>query len=255
MKTQVYVFPDSVQNASNNSLDISKIRFSDAAYKKLCPEATTEFKKDIFTHFIDMYYKNQSLIIQLPKYKLKSIDINKMVIYVGDNIVQYLINPLEEHIIQATHNHSEKWFNGKKFTMNKIMNSIVSPLVKKESEESTRATHATRATHTLKLSLNKNTMYFNRYKKLIQYEEISTNPDIEIICLIRISNIQFLQNKFSYNIVLEQAKVFIEERLIEYSIIDDLDDKITESASENTDNVCSGEYYHESLDESNIDFF
>jgi hypothetical protein len=248
MKTQVYVFPDAVQNASNNSLDVTKIRFSDTPYKKICQEATIEFKQEIFTHFIDMYYKNHSLIIQLPKYKLKSMDSNKMVIYVGDDIFQYLISPLEEHIIQSTHNLSEKWFNGKKFTMNKIMNSIVSPLVKKETEQGSLEP-------TLKLSLNKNTLYFNRYKTIIQHADISTNSDIEIICLVRISNIQFLQNKFSYNIVLEQAKVFMEERLIEYSIIDDLESEITESATEGADETCDGEYYHESLDSSKINFF
>lgn len=250
MKTQVYVFPDALQNAGNNSLDISKIRFSDIPYKKVCPEATGEFKQEIFTHFIDIYYKNHSLIIQLPKYKLKSMDSNKMVIYVGDNIFQYLISPLEEHIIQTTHNQSEKWFNGKKFTMNKIMNSIVSPFNKKENENTNCNEH------TLKLSLNKNTLYFNKYKSIIQHVDISTNLDIELICLVRISNIQFLQNKFSYNIVLEQAKVFIEEHLVEYSIIDDSDDKISESASITTDNIIyDSEYYHESLDSSRIDFF
>jgi hypothetical protein len=250
MKTQVYVFPDALQNAGNNSLDISKIRFSDIPYKKVCPEATSEFKQEIFTHFIDIYYKNHSLIIQLPKYKLKSMDSNKMVIYVGDNIFQYLISPLEEHIIQTTHNQSEKWFNGKKFTMNKIMNSIVSPFNKKENENTNCNEH------TLKLSLNKNTLYFNRYKSIIQHADISTNLDIELICLVRISNIQFLQNKFSYNIVLEQAKVFIDEHLVEYSIIDDSDDKISEGASITTDNIIyDSEYYHESLDSSRIDFF
>lgn len=243
MKTQVYVFPDSLKNATNNSLDITKIRFSDTPYKKLCQEATQEFKKDTYTHFIDMYYKNHSLIIQLPKYKIKSIDHNKMVICVDDTIFQYLISPLEEHIIQTTHNHSEKWFNGKKFTMNKIMNSMVSPFNKRES--------------TLKLSLNKNTMYFNRYKTLIQRDDIRCNGDsdvdIEIICLVKIANIQFLQNKFSYNIVLEQARVFMDERIIEYSIIDDPDDKISESISQG--NTCDNEYFQESLDSSKIDFF
>lgn len=251
MKTQVYVFPDAVQNASNNSLDITKIRFSDTPYKKLCPEATIEFKKDTFTHFIDMYYKNHSLIIQLPKYKLKSLDATKMVIYVNDDIFQYLISPLEEHIIKSTHNLSEKWFNGKKFTMNKIMNSIISPFNKRETENGNDAS----LKHTLKLSLNKNTMYFNRYKTIIQHEDICTNSDIEIICLIKIANIQFLQNKFSYNIVLEQAKIFMDERLIEYSIIDDLESEITDSVTEGIDKTSYGEYYHESLDSSKINFF
>lgn len=245
MKTQVYVFPDALQNAANNSLDITKIRFSDTPYKKICPEATIEFKKDIYTHFIDMYYKNQSLIIQLPKYKVKSIHNNKMVIIVDDTIFQYLISPLEEHIIQTTHNQSEKWFNGKKFTMNKIMSSIVSPYNKKKNDGCNEEP-------TLKLSLNKNTMYFNKYKTLIQQEDINCD-DVEIICLVKIANIQFLQNKFSYNIVLEQAKVFMDERLVEYSIIDDPDDKISESISEG--NTCDGEYYQESIDSSKIEFF
>mgnify|MGYP006923645364 CR=1 FL=1 len=48
MKTQVYVFPDAVQNASNNSLDITKIRFSDTPYKNIWQKATKEFKQEIF---------------------------------------------------------------------------------------------------------------------------------------------------------------------------------------------------------------
>lgn len=243
MKTQVYVFPDSVKNPSNNALEVSKIKFSDTPYKKLCPEATKEFNKDIFTHFIDMYYKNRSILIQLPKYKIKSIDENKIVLLVDNSIFQYLISPLEEHIIEHTHKNSEKWFNGKRFTTNKIMNSIVSPYNKNDDE------------HTLKISLTKNTMYFNRYKNIIQKEDIAQNnleSDVEIIGLFKIANLQFLQNKFSYNIVLEQAKVFMDERLIDYSIIDDPDGKISESVSLSQDD---GEYYQESIDSSKRDFF
>lgn len=242
MKTQVYVFPDAVNNVSNNKLDITKIRFSDTPYKKLCQEATLEFKKDTYTHFIDMYYKNNSLIIQLPKYKIKSIDSNKMVIYVDDNLFQYLISPLEEHILKNTHEHSERWFNGKRFTMNKIMNSIISPLVKKDNE------------YTLTLTLNKNTVYFNRYKSVINKNDISLQSDVDIICLIKIANIQFLQNKFSYSIVLEQAKVFIDEHLIEYSIIDENENNISETISSIT-SINNEEYYKESIDSSKQDFF
>lgn len=240
MKTQVYVFPDAVKNPSNNALDLMKIRFSDTPYKKLCPEATAEFKKDVYTYFIDMYYKNRSLVIQLPKYKIKNIEDNKLVLNVDESLFQYFISPLEEHVIDTIHKNSEKWFNGKRFTINKIMNSIVSPYTKKENE------------HTLKISLTKNTMYFNRYKNIIQKDDINLDSDVEIIGLVKIANIQFLQNKFSYNIVLEQAKVFMDERLIEYSIIDDPDGKISESVSASE---CDGEYYQESIDSSKRDFF
>lgn len=242
MKTVVYILPDSIKDVnSNNYLDISKIKFSDNPYKKLCKEATLEFKKDTFTHFIDMYYKNNPLVIQLPKTKIKNIDNNKILIEINDEIITYLIKPLEEYIINSVHEHSEKWFNGKKFTMNKIMNSLVSPLIKD-------------STNSLKLTLTKNTMYFNRYKTMIHHDDIKlSNDDIDIICLVKIANIQFLQNKFSYNMVLEQAKVFMDERLIEYSIIDDPDGKISESVSEN--GSCEGEYYQESIDSDNHEFF
>lgn len=240
MKTVVYILPDSIKDVnSNNYLDISKIRFSDTPYKKLCKEATLEFKKDTFTHFIDMYYKNNPLVIQLPKTKIKNIDNAKILIEINDEIITYLIKPLEEYIINSVHENSEKWFNGKKFTMNKIMNSLVSPLTKD-------------STKSLKLTLTKNTMYFNRYKTMIQHDDIKlSNDDIDIICLVKIANIQFLQNKFSYNMVLEQAKVFMDERLVEYSIIDEF--KISESVSENSS--CKGEYYQESIDSDNHEFF
>lgn len=242
MKTVVYILPDAIKDVNhNNYLDINKIRFSDTPYKKLCKEATIEFKRDTFTHFIDMYYKNNQLVIQLPKTKIKSLDTNKLIVEINEELITYLIKPLEEYIINTVHENSEKWFNGKKFTMNKIMNSLVSPLTKDTS-------------NSLKLTLTKNTMYFNRYKTMIQHGDIQpSNDEIDIICLVKIANIQFLQNKFSYNMVLEQAKVFMDERLVEYSIIDDPDGQISESVSDNTS--CKGEYYQESIDSDNHDFF
>lgn len=244
MKTTVYVLPDSVNNVNSiNYLDINKIRFSDTPYKKLCNEATSEFKRDIYTHFIDMYYKNHSLIIQLPKYKIKSVDDNKLIINIDSELISYLIRPLEEHIMNIVHENSEKWFNGKRFTMNKIMNSLVSPLTKVDNE------------NLLKLTLNKNTLYFNRYKNIISKSDINMSTgDVDIICLVKLANIQFLQNKFSYNIVLEQAKIFMEERLVEYSIIDDPDGQISESVSIN-ESCEQGEYYQESIDSDNQEFF
>ena len=41
-------------------------------------------------------------------------------------------------------------------------------------------------------------------------------PECQCVCLIKIANLQFVQNKFSYDIVLKQAKVLIEEPLIEF---------------------------------------
>jgi len=202
---KVYIFPD---------VPISKVRFSDTPYKEL--------HQDTYIHFIDMFYKNQSLVIQLPKYKLYNIDNNKLTICVDDIFFQYFINPLEEHIITSTHAHSEKWFNGKRFTMNKIIHSFISPYVKKDNQ------------HFLTMSFNQNTLFFNRYKGLIPHKDIISNTysDIELICLIKLANLHFLHNKFSYNLVLEQVKVFKHEYLTDYSIID-TSSEIT-SISDNT---------------------
>lgn len=240
MKTIVYTLPNSI---NNNSLDINKIRFSDIPYKKLCKEATEEFKKDTFVYFIDMYYKNDSLIIQLPKYRIESIDQDKIIININEELMNYLIKPLEEHITNIVHLKSEQLFNGKKFTMNKIMNSLISPSIKINDNN-----------YTLKLTLNKNTLYFNRYKNIINKEDIKENLDI--ICLIKVANLQFLHNKFSYNLVLEQAKIFIDEYLVEYSIIDEnentkINSKISDSISSNE--TC--EQYQSIIDSDKHDFF
>jgi len=98
--------------------------------------------------------------------------------------------------------------------MNKIINSLDSPYSKQHN--------------TLKLSINNNTVYFNKYKNTIQKDNIiiNDNQSIDIICLVKIANLQFLNNKFTYTLQLQQAKVFMEEYLIKYSIIDDDDDGV-----------------------------
>ena len=136
--------------------------------------------------------------------------------------------------------------------MNKIINCLISPYNK--SNECV-----------LELISHKNTLFFNKYKNIIDQQDIinniKENNPIELISLIKISNLQFLNNKFTYNIVLEQAKVFMEDRLVEYSIIDDPDGKISESITsgdddDNDKNSCnSGEYYKESIDSIKHDFF
>jgi len=219
MKQQVYIIPDDIQGdmyndiicTSDDCLDIEKICFSDTPYKQHNNGSSGSVTN---VYIIDMYYKNKSIIIQLPKYKLINMTADDITIGVDKMLYQYLINPLEEQIILSVHDNSEKWFNGKKFTMNKIINSLDSPYSKQHN--------------TLKLSINNNTVYFNKYKNTIQKDNIiiNDNQSIDIICLVKIANLQFLNNKFTYTLQLQQAKVFMEEYLIKYSIIDDDDDGV-----------------------------
>lgn len=237
MKIPVYTFPEMFNNSDPLfNFNINKIRFSDTSYKKNNK------------HIIDMYYKNNCIIIQLPIQKLKNIKDNILALELNDSdINEYIIKPLEEHICETVHKYSERWFNGKHFTMNKIVNSLKSQIKKNENN-----------TFYLDLLVNKNTLLYNRYKTLIELDNINLNKDadIELITLIRLSHLEFFENEFTYNLVLEQAKVFMHERLLEYSIIETTDDTVT--SNQNTSESKSEKdrlYYKENIDSSKHNFY
>lgn len=229
MKTRVFIYPNCIKNTL---LDVKKINFSDTTYKK-------EFNKGESIHFIDMYYKNDAIIIQLPRYKIKNMNNDKIGLFIDDDLVKYFIKPLEEYIIDYIHINSEKLFNGKKFTMNKITNCMLSPY---DNDD-----------RILNLTCNKNTLYFDRYKNILSKSDVEKNIDsnVHLISLIKIANLQFLKNKFTYNIIMEQCKVFIDTPLIEYSIIDD------NESNSNSISSCTHSYndYNDSIDSVNQDFF
>lgn len=225
MNIPIYIFQDFFTNINNTNpiLHFDKIKFSDTPYKKFVENNTI--------YFIDMYYKNNSIIIQLPRYTIKTLSDNKITLIIDNNFINYLIKPLEQHIIHNVHKYSEKLFNGKQFSLNKITTSFISP--NKEFQ--------------IDISTHKDTLFFNRYRNIIDYNNIIQNNDEkQIMCLIKISNLQFLNNRFTYQIQLEQGKIFMNEKLTEYSFIDQEKD-ITTMSDDN-------EYYHESIN-SDKNFF
>ena len=66
--------------------------------------------------------------------------------------------------------------------------------------------------------LNNETIFYNQYKTQLNKSDIQL--PIDIICIIRLENLQFIDNKFTYNIFLEQAKIIQKLRLKEYSILE-----------------------------------
>lgn len=236
----IFIYPDSLieyqkekgkENVNKNKiLCINNIKFNEHVYSLN--------KMNYVVYFIDMYYKNSSILLQLPKCIIDKLDKSKMIVKFNesDKLFNFLIDPLEKCIKNTVYNNSEKWF-GKKFTMNKIDNCFVSPFSINE----------------LTLSIEKSTLFFNKYKKLIDITDITDITDIditlnvEITPLIKIANLQFIQNKFSYDLVLEQSKVLIEETLVEYSIIDSV---------ESISSDCSyreNEYYIENKEIDSVD--
>jgi hypothetical protein len=190
------------------SLNISKIKFSNTFYSKKIEEdkEDKEDKKNkIVINYIDISYKKEDLIIQLPRQKLINIKKGSCVINITESFYKNFIEKLEEYIIETIYNNSEKWFS-KSFSKNKIKSGLLS-LVSHDNF--------------LNLTLHDNTSFFNRHRKVIKIEDF-VNKNCEIICLVKIANLQFINNKFSYNFVLEQGKVYYETILNDYSIIENV---------------------------------
>ena len=115
MKIPVYTFPEMFNNSDPlSNFNINKIRFSDTSY--LDQDQDQDLDKRCNKHIIDMYYKNNCIIFQLPRQKLHDIKENVLTLQLNNSdINEYIIKPLEEHICEMVHKYSEKWFNGKHF--------------------------------------------------------------------------------------------------------------------------------------------
>lgn len=184
-----------------DNINFNKIKFSSKPYKK----EIIANKKIRSVYFIDINYYKKPLYIQLPKLSIIKLDNLTIQIKIHEYLYQKFIKQIEELIIDKVYNNSEMWFN-KRFTMDKIINSLITHVQYKNCE------------FLLELNYDKDTIFYNQYKKKININEI--NLPVDIVCIIRIENLQFIDNKFTYNIFLEQAKVIENLRLKEYSILE-----------------------------------
>ena len=223
----------------HNHVNVDRIRFATSVYKKtkeLIINGETLSKN---VHYIDMTYNKNPLYIQFPRSLLHSLKGGQAQIGINDSIVHTFIQPLQEHIIKSVHKHSETWFQGKRFTMNKIKNCILSAITYAQD------------VHLLNLTVSKNLRIFDQYKKEINDNHINEQSlPIEAIALVKIANLQFIDNRFTYNMSLEQLKVYRSDPLHEYSIMD------SESSTE-IDDTRDDEYYKDSreIDSMNKPFF
>lgn len=197
-----------------DNINFNKIKFSSKPYKK---EIIVN-KQVRPVHFIDINYYKKPLCIQLPKLSIIKLDNLKIQIKIHEFLYQKFIKQIEELIVDKVYNNSEMWFN-KRFTMDKIINSLITQVQYKNNE------------FLLELNYDKDTIFYNQYKKQINISEIKL--PVDIVCIIRIENLQFIDNKFTYNIFLEQAKVIENLRLKEYSILENDSESCSNGVSSN----------------------
>lgn len=166
---------------SYNDINIDRIKFG-RPYKR-----EREFfiedqviKKSVY--YIDVEYENGPLYIEIKKSEIKDLYIN----YRGDitcllrghSFYRKFIEPLEKFIIQSVYENSNKWFGGKSFSHEKISKCIVSN-IKPQGKDYV-------------LSLTKKS-------KLIE----TINRDNFTSIKINLRELQFIDNRFTYNFILE----------------------------------------------------
>jgi hypothetical protein len=214
-----------------SDIDIKKIKFGETSYNKLQKIKLDDEYLEKNVYYIDIYYNNDALYIQLPKTQIYMLNLEKNLLKIKiDEKLNNFIKKLEEYIIMTVYKNSEMWFNGKCFTMNKIVNSII------------RNTNYIKKDIIMTLTIDKHCKFFNQYGINICSELTDIISDnMDTICIIKMDNLQFLDNKFTYNMVLEQAKIYNIKKILEYSILDE-SENTSVSIEYNSDNL-EDEYY------------
>jgi hypothetical protein len=197
------------------NIDFDKVRFAKSAYK-------LDGK-----HYIDIFYEGQSFYLQSPTGTLKSMTNGVLEVEYDEHFIKFL-NKLEDMFQQKVHKHSTHWFGKKQFSLDKIRNSFVS----------------LRNGNVVTYHVGKNMNIFNQYRQ--QVNEVQ--PGQKIVILIKLRALEFAGSKFTYACTAEQAKLFTQEELTTYSILDD-NQTILESVS--SDETSDADY----VTQDDNDFF
>lgn len=221
-----------------DNVDISIIKFDNKPYKKIKTiNVDNVVVKSVY--YIDIFYNGEPLYVQIPKCRLESFceQDNLITLLVDKYFYERFLKCLEEKIIDTVYNNSEKWFGGKRFTMNKISNCMVS-FVEKISDNDYRFT----------ISVGKNIIVYDKCNNRINLDEIKLleSDYLEVVCILCIENLQFIDNLFTCNTVVEQLKLYKDKPLVEYSIIESVS-TVSESKDnlESTESVLEDEYFKE----------
>lgn len=214
-----------------NDINVDKIKFGTRPYKKVKTIAINGESLVKTVYYIDIFYNKTGLYIQFPKSDLVGWSKAKCQAQfeISQDIVQTFILPLHEHIINIVHKHSEDWFQGKRFTKNKISKCMLSSITEESPEVSV-----------INATISKDIKLFDETKNEIDDSLISKCENVKCIALVKLANLQFIDNRFTYNFCIEQMKVFQCQPILNYSILDD--------SSSGSDTVPShdDEYYRNS---------
>lgn len=230
-----------------NTVDINKIGFDDKPYKKIKSMNVINDSGDNVNitksiYYVDMNYLNKPLYIQIPCFRLRCVHDDTVELIINKEFYDNFIKGLQSYIVDTVYNKSERWFLGKTFTRNKIIKCLVMAVNQDDNE------------YVLTLGLSNTVVFYDKYKNEIDKSKLTsydTDNNIDIVCIIKVEGLQFIDNMFICNLVIEQAKITSQVRLIEYSIIDSDSDSEVSCTSRvivsdrSSETILEDEYYKE----------
>lgn len=178
---------------------IPDIQFDDVPSKKTQTFGEAKVMKTV--HYIGMSYKGGPIYIQLPMLKVRMDNSSSLFVELDEASIKN-VRQLESFIVEHLHTFGEKIFK-KNFTFEKIQSGFVSNI--KDSS--------------LVLNVSPFCQFYTQYKKKV--ERPGNLIDCPVVCLVKLANLQFIENYFTYNLLLEQVKFYEQDILEKYSFIDD----------------------------------
>ena len=207
----------SVTVYSFKTIDVNKIKLS----------VPVKFNKKYSSYLV---YYDEPLFIQTPKLRLSEITSDFEYIFEITESPEFIfvIRDIENRIKDLVHTNSTRWFDNKQFSKESIESRLIS-LVQNEHGKTF-----------LKIPFeSKNLTFFNQFKNIISKEDLAVNSILTLI--IKFPSVSFSKLNFSYDFVIEQGKVYEDQSLQEYSIIDSDDN--SESSSELSELEDDGQTY------------
>jgi hypothetical protein len=218
-------------------INLHHIIFKDQPLQKL-KQFNIDNEKPVFKNitFIDILYNKNPINIQLPECHIVFFNVNKhsVKIQTDNNFVTSFIKPLEEYIVDNLYKHSQKLFRGKQFALNKLKTCLVSNV----SDD-----------NVINLTVNDSLKIYigNKLTSISKFQSMNQDYKLQIIPILKLANLQFVDNRYTCNMILEQITIKPDQYLDEYSIYDNISESST----------LDDEYYKNSdeIDSVNIPFF
>jgi hypothetical protein len=188
-------------------------------------------------------YNDDPLFIQTPKIKLHEINSDFEYIFEITESPEFisLIDNIESKIIDIVFINSEKWFK-KEISRDIIQSRLQSLLSRNENKTFLKVPFE-----------SKSVSFFNQYKTIIDKDELVIGTLLTLI--LKFSSVTFFKLNFQYDLILEQGKVYQEQFLKEYSIIDSDDNSEDSSELSDLDEDCQTYIPEKIIEDPALPFF